>query len=150
MVAISIVALAVIVLVDFLTPVPPTERLHRLRQEMLALRASADSCRAALEREEARLRASDARLDSLRDAIEFYESLDPRGVPADSYDVYIETFRAYNEGVPGRAAAGDTHEAHWRACAEIVARHNAVADSARALAEELGLIRGASDREPGR
>ncbi len=149
MAAISVVALAIIALVDLLTPVPPTEHLHRLRLELRALRTAADSCRAALAREQAELRASDARLDSLRRAIRFYESLDPRGVPADSYDIYMNAFEAYNAGVPGRAAAGDTLAAHWRACTEIVVRHNAIADSARAVARQLGLIP-AEDAPPGR
>jgi hypothetical protein len=150
MFAISLIAFLAIAAVDFLTPEPPEEQLRRLRQGMLALRASADSCQAALAREEAGLRASDARFDSLKNAIDFYESLDPRGVPADSYEAYLETFRAYNEGIPERAAAGDSLQLHWQTCSEIVAQHNAIADSARAIAEGLGLIRGSSDRQPGR
>ncbi len=145
---ISLVAILVMVLVDLLRPVPPEDRLRALRDEMAVLRTAADSCRLALEAEEAALRASDARLDSLRSRIEFFESLDPRGVPADSYDLYIRAFNQYNAEIPGRAAAGETLGAHFDSCREITERHNFVADSALDLARELGLIR--ERREPSR
>jgi hypothetical protein len=141
MLTISVIIFLAIVAIDYLTPVPPQQRLRVLRQELAGLRTAADSCRSALEREEARLQASDARFDSLRNLIDYYEGLDPRGVPADSYEVYLDAFNTYNESIPERAAAGDTLRAHWEICRAMTSRHNAIADSARALAEELGLMR---------
>ena len=140
MLAISLIAFVAIVVIDLLTPIPPSERLRVLRQEMTDLRTAADSCRQALTSEEARLLASDERLDSLKALIDYYEGLDPRGVPADSYDVYIDIFNTYNEEIPARAAGGDTLQVHWTACRTLTEQHNAIADSARALAEELELI----------
>ncbi len=141
MFAISAIALAVIVIADLLRPVPPEDRLRLLREELTGLRAAADSCRLALDDEEARLRASDARLDSLKRRIDFFENLDPRGVPADSYDIYIRAFNAYNSRIPRRTAAGDSLQAHWEACRNLIEQHNLIADSALALARELGLVR---------
>ncbi len=138
--AISAVAFLAIVVIDLLSPIPPADRLRAQRQQMADLRAAADSCQAALVGEEARLLTSDARLDSLRAVIDYYEALDARGVPADSYEVYLEIFQAYNEGIPQRATAGDSLQAHWEACRELTVRHNSIADSARAIAEELGLM----------
>lgn len=138
---IALVAILVMVLVDLFRPVSPQDRLRALRDEMAALRAAADSCRLVLEAEEAAIRASDARLDSLRRRIDFFESLDPRGVPSDSYDVYIRAFNEYNSRIPARAAAGDTLGAHFDSCREITERHNLVADSALDLARQLGLVR---------
>ncbi len=140
MLAISAIAFVAIVVIDLLTPIPPSERLRVLRQEMTDLRTAADSCRQALASEEARLVASDERLDSLKALIDYYEGLDPRGVPADSYDVYIEIFNTFNEDIPARAAAGDTLQVHWAACRNLTQQHNAIADSARVLAEGLELI----------
>ena len=134
---------AVIVIVDLLTPIPPRERLRALRQEVAQLRAAADSCRSALEVEEAALVTDNARLDSLRQVVRHYEGLDPRGVPADSYEVYLDVFNTFNRGVPIQEAAGDTLRAHWQACLAIT-----LADSARAIAEEAGLLEDASAREP--
>ena len=140
MLAISVVAFVAIVVIDLLTPIPPNERLRVLRQEMTDLRMAADSCRQALDGEEARLRASDERLDSLKSLIDYYEGLDQRGVPADSYEVYIEIFNTYNEDIPARAGAGDSLRAHWAACRALTEQHNTIADSAQDLAEELDLI----------
>ena len=140
MLTIAVVAFVAIVVIDLLTPIPPSERLRVLRQEMADLRMAADSCRQALSGEEARLRASDERLDSLKSLIDYYEGLDPRGVPADSYGVYIEIFNTYNEDIPARAAGGDSLQVHWAACRELTEQHNAIADSAQGLAEELDLI----------
>lgn len=148
MFTISAVMFAVIVIVDLLTPVPPRERLRALRQEVAQLRTAADSCRSALEVEEAALLAASARLDSLRQVVRYYEGLDSRGVPADSYEVYLDVFNAFNRGVPIQEAAGDTLQVHWRACLAITEQHNALADSARAIAEEAGLLDDAAAREP--
>lgn len=142
---ISLVAILVMVLIDLFRPVPPETRLRALRDEMTVLRSAADSCRLALEAEEAALRASDARLDSIRTRIEFFESLDPRGVPADSYAVYIRAFNEYNAEIPARAAAGDSLSAHFDSCRQVTERHNFVADSALDLARELGLVRERGD-----
>lgn len=141
LITVSIVGAIAIVASDLLVPPSPEEQLRGLRPELAALRAAADSCTTALAREEARLRASDARLDSLKRRIDAFETLDSRGVPADSYDAYLETFNAYNAGVPDRTVAAETLQAHWRACRAIAERHNGIADSARAIAVELGLVR---------
>ncbi|UCF19823.1 MAG: hypothetical protein JSU87_18245 [Gemmatimonadota bacterium] len=148
MLTISVVVFVAIVTIDLLTPVPPAQRLRLLREELSNLRTAADSCLAALELEEEQLRASDARFDSLRNLIEHYEGLDPAGVPAESYDSYLQAFRAYNRGIPARAAAGDTLRSHWQACRDIVALHNQVADSALDIARELGKVSDSLIREP--
>jgi len=150
MLAVSAVALVAIIVSDFLVPPTPEDQLRILRHEMNELRLAADSCREAVEREEAELRAIDARFDSLRARIDYFERLDPRGVPADSYEAYLDVFNAYNAGIPERTAAGDTLEAHYQACRQLVWRHNQIADSARALAEELGLLRDSLGDEPRR
>ena len=148
MLAISVIAFIIIVVADYFRPIPPEVRMQALRHQVSELRAAADSCRSALEDEEARLRDSDARFDSLKSQIEYYEGLVPRGVPADSYDVYIEIFNDYNEGIPEREAAGERLEVNWEACRAITERHNQIADSAHALATELGLMRDSVLREP--
>ncbi len=148
MLAISVIAFIIIVVVDYFRPIPPEVRMQALRHQVSELRAAADSCRSALDDEEGQLRASDARFDSLKSLIEYYEGLNPRGVPADSYEVYLEIFTIYNEGIPEREAAGDTLEVHWEACRAITERHNQIADSALALATELGLMSDSLLREP--
>ncbi len=148
MLAIAATALVIMAVVDYLRPIPPEVQLRALRSQLTLQRAAADSCRAALEEEEARLRASDARFDSLKAMIDYYEGLDPRGVPADSYDIYIAIFNDYNNAIPAREAAGDTLRVHEQVCHAIIESHNLIADSALDLARELGVLRDTSTTEP--
>ena len=132
--------MVLIIVIDILRPASPEDRLFALRVEMKEARVVADSCRLALEDEAADVLAGDARIDSLGRVIANYESLDPRGVPVDSYEAYIRTFEAYNDGNPGLGAAEDSLRTHRAACVIIIDHHNQLADSARALAAELGLL----------
>lgn len=134
-------ALVAMAAYDLVRPRSPQEQLQSLRRELAKQRSAADSCRVALEREEATLRAHDARLDSLKDRIDGWESLHRSGVPADSYQLYIEAFNEYNDGIPDRNVAAEELQALWLTCREMALKHNATADSARKLAAELGLIR---------
>jgi hypothetical protein len=141
MLAIAFTGLVATIVADMIIPPSPEDRLIALRGVLTELRAAADSCRSALEREEEKLQAEDQRLDSLRTLIDQYETLDPRGVPADSYDTYLTIFNAYNSGIPLRTATAETLQAHWRECRGIAEQHNLTADSARAMATELGFVR---------
>lgn len=132
--------MVLIILVDLIRPPSPEARLEALRGDLREARAAADSCRAALDREEASLLAGDARLDSLRTEIERYESLDPRGVPAAEYDAYIAAFDAYNASIPDRKNAAARLQANWVRCRAITETHNEMADSARDFAVEAGLL----------
>ena len=147
MIAIAVTALAVMALIDYLRPIPPDVQLRALRTQLSEARAAADSCQGALDEEEARLRASDERFDTLKSMIEHYEGLDPRGVPADSYEIYIAVFNEYNDAIPQREAAGDTLRAHEQACHAIIDSHNLIADSALALARQLGVLRDTAEAE---
>jgi hypothetical protein len=148
MLAIGVTALVIMAVIDYLRPISPEVQLRALRNQLSEARSEADSCRAALGAEEARLRASDARFDSLKSMIDYYEGLDPRGVPADSYDIYIAIFNDYNEAIPQREAAGDSLRDHEQACHAIIGNHNVIADSAMDLARELGVLRDSSTTEP--
>ncbi|MGD2217083.1 MAG: hypothetical protein PVJ64_10010, partial [Gemmatimonadales bacterium] len=106
--AVAVTALAIMAVIDYFRPIPPEVQLRALRTQLSAAHSAADSCRTALDEEAARLRASDARFDSLKSMIDYYEGLDPRGVPADSYEIYISIFNDYNAAIPEREAAGDT------------------------------------------
>ncbi|MGH7545312.1 MAG: diguanylate cyclase [Gemmatimonadota bacterium] len=121
------------------SPPSPRERLEEMRTSLVTLRSAADSCRTALDAEERAFQAYTRNLDSLRARIGGYESLDPRGVPADSYVAYLEHFNRYNTGVERREAASESLQAHWNACRAVAETHSAVADSARTLARDLGL-----------
>lgn len=118
-------------------PPGPRERLEALRVELGSARASADSCRVAVEAREARFHRYGARVDSLRDRITEYEALDPDGVPGDRYAEYLETFDRYNETVPEWGERADSLQTEWEACRALTEIHNALADSARGMLQEL-------------
>lgn len=140
MLILSAIAFVIILVSDLIVSPSPREQLRAVTPRLERLRAAADSCQESLEEERSRIEAADVRFDSLRNRIDYYEDLDPRGVPADSYRAYIETFEEYNRGIPARTAAGDTLKAHWEICRRIVQEHNALVDTVRSLAEEAGLL----------
>lgn len=119
-------------------------RIDDLREELFRARASADSCRTSLRREEGRFDAFEERVDSLRGRVEGFEEVHPetggRGVPADSYETYMEAYERYNRTIPAWEERADSLEARWERCRAVVRRHNALADSLRALLVEHGLV----------
>jgi hypothetical protein len=121
---------------------PPTARqlFFELRDNLQLARQAADDCSVALRAEEDSFRAFRLRTDSVKSRIGSLEGLDRRGVPADSYRVYLEAVDSFNAAVPGWAAAADSIAAHRAACEDLVRSHNVLADSARGLAARANLI----------
>lgn len=112
------------------------QRLEQMRERLGDLRTEVDDCRLELAREEDAFNRFDARVDSLRELIADFEALDPRGVPGDRYEEYIESFERYNESVPRWQAQADSLQAHLATCRELARRHNLLADSLRTLLDE--------------
>jgi hypothetical protein len=121
---------------------PPTARqlFFELRGDLQLARQAADDCRVALRAEEDTFRAFRRRTDAMKSRIGFLEGLDGRGVPADSYRVYLEAVDSFNAAVPGWTVAADSIAAHRSVCEDLVRDHNVLADSARDLAARANLI----------
>lgn len=113
--------------------------IERLRSRVGDLRSSVESCRVALERERDSFNRYRTSVDSLREEVREYESLDDRGVPAESYDVYIQTFERYNESLPGWRTRADSLTAHDDVCRDLTMQHNEAAQSLRENLEEAGV-----------
>lgn len=109
------------------------DEIGPLRDELRVLRAATDSCRVALQGDAARMEAYDAHLDTMRARVRELESMDPRGVPADSYRIYLGAFDSYNDSVAGWSARADTVRARWERCRAVTETHNQLADSIRRL-----------------
>lgn len=105
---------------------PVRDRLHELR-------AAADSCQASIEGDAARFQAFDAHVDSLRERVRELEGRDRRGVPADSYAMYLEVFDEYNDSVDGWSNRADTVQTRWERCRMLTEAHNLLADSLREM-----------------
>lgn len=104
-----------------------------LRDTIAALRERADSCRSMVDDRAAQLRAYDRRLDSMRARVRALESLHRRGVPIDSYSVYMATFNAYNDSAAAWPPLEDTVRALDARCRAVAEQHNVLADSLREL-----------------
>ena len=100
-----------------------------LRDSLHVLRATADSCLDAVERENATLDAHRARLDSAEDRVRGLEDPELGGVPADSYAVYLEAFRGYNDSVAAWSAHADSLRVRDARCRAIAEAHNRITDS---------------------
>jgi len=147
LVAAGVVTVAAIVSVA-LRPRSPRQMFFDLRPDLQLARQDADSCRSALDVEEDSFRAVVQRTDSMRARIGGFERLDRRGVPVDSYRVYLETIDSFNSSVPDWAAAADSLSVHRDSCEALILRHNVLADSARELAQRANLID--SSLDPGK
>jgi hypothetical protein len=116
----------------------PGDPHEALRDTIAELRTQADSCRIEVNGGAADLRAYDRRLDSMRERVRELEALDRRGVPADSYAIYMTAFTAYNDSAaawpPLEQAVRDL-DARCRAVAE---HHNILTDSLRRLVLPAG------------
>lgn len=111
--------------------------LERLRDGLGRLRAASEECQIAVQREERAFEEYRAEVDSLRQEIRDFESLDDRGVPAEQYEEYLEAFDDYNESVPLWEERADSLRARSEACRALVERHNTLADSLRTFIEQV-------------
>lgn len=116
----------------------PADPVLELRERLQMARLSADSCRTALEVEEAELHAYSAQLDSMRIRVREYEGLHPDGVPVDSYAPYMRAFDLYNDSAATWSERADTVRARLARCQDIVRAHNLLGDSLRRLIVERG------------
>jgi len=112
--------------------------IRALRDGVYEARIAADSCRFSLAVEEGRLQRFSQLVDTLHTEVRDFEALDPRGVPEERYDAYLERFHAYNDAVAEWEARAERLRAHESECRSIIEAHNALSDSLRRrLVEEL-------------
>ena len=117
----------------------PNEQLEPLRQSLHSLRTQLDSCRVDASDEEEAFRLHSDAADSLGARLRDLEGLHPEGVPADSYPVYLDVFREYNDAVSGWDAKAENAQQAWQECRELTEEHNRLADSLRLRLVDLGL-----------
>ncbi|HEX6306810.1 MAG TPA: hypothetical protein VFZ69_01415 [Longimicrobiales bacterium] len=125
--------LLLVVAVRVVRSLRPPDPAIVLRDSIAGLRASADSCRIEVDSGAAGMRAYGRTLDSMRARVRGMEALDPRGVPADSYDIYMAAFDAYNDSVEAWPEREDSVRALDARCRDLALHHNALTDSLRAL-----------------
>jgi hypothetical protein len=107
--------------------------IAEMRSIVAELRAAADSCTTALDISQSELLEYNERLDSLRLRVRGMETLPPRGVPADSYDIYLRLFGLYNDSAQAWEGRVESLQVERELCREVTDRHNAAVDSLRRL-----------------
>ena len=107
--------------------------LEALRDTLVTLRTHADACRFEVDQRAADLRAYDRRLDSMRARVRELEALDERGVPVDSFRLYMSVFNAYNDSVAAWPPLEDSVRALDARCRNVAEQHHVLADSLRDL-----------------
>lgn len=112
-----------------------SERLNieRQRRNLGLLRTASHECVAEVEQAQGRLESQNTRVDSLRAVVREMESLDPRGVPSERYEAYLETLEAYNLSTDAWQARADTLAARRDRCETLVRYHNALQDTVEAM-----------------
>lgn len=146
--AVALLGVAAVVAWDYFGPPSVRERAAAVQDSLRGLRAGVDSCRMAVTSEEAGFRRYDERVQELRERVRAYEGLDPRGVPQDSFEVYMDVFERYNEAVPRWKARAESLQAHSERCRRRTQAHNELADSLRTLLVELGEVDDAGEGGP--
>jgi hypothetical protein len=107
--------------------------IAEMRSMVAELRAAADSCTTALELSQSELLEYNERLDSLRLRVRGMETFLPRGVPADSYDIYLRLFGLYNDSAEAWEGRVESLQMEREQCRAVTDRHNAAVDSLRRL-----------------
>lgn len=101
----------------------------RLQGDVRQARSTAESCRQELGVREAAFRRLDLRVDSLRQVVDRFEAMDPRGVPQPEYEAYLEVVARYNGAVEAWERRADALREAEGACRAAVEQHNLLADS---------------------
>ncbi|CAN5720414.1 hypothetical protein BH23GEM9_BH23GEM9_12550 [soil metagenome] len=110
--------------------------VEEMRENVNELRMAADSCRTVLDRSHGELLEYNERLDSMRGRVREMEALHPRGVPADSYGVYMGAFSRYNDSAGTWGDRVNELQVELEDCRVLTETHNAALDSLRRLLRE--------------
>jgi predicted nucleic acid-binding Zn-ribbon protein len=110
-----------------------------LRDEVRHVRAELNRCLDEMEIRERAFREQEEATSVLRSRVEAYEAQDDRGVPADQYTEYLETFDEYNESLPEWEERGEALREVSTECRELARRHNFLADSLSSFLVQQGL-----------
>ncbi|HKJ02672.1 MAG TPA: hypothetical protein VJ997_09460 [Longimicrobiales bacterium] len=135
---------AVAVLASLAASVWTLVERSRTRQEILDLRdrvararISADSCTNVLAYDQMLFQQFDRVVDSLRGEVRVLEELDPRGVPEERYDEYMERFEGYNDSVAAWERRAEQLRASDAVCRTLIEAHNTLSDSVRGVLESM-------------
>jgi len=118
------------------------EEINRLREGLHQARVSADRCRSTLLTSEASLLALGITIDSLRNRVDSFETMNGTGVPARRYTEYLSIFDSYNDSVEVWGVREQRLRTVESSCRSTIEAHNAVRDSLQAVLGAAGIDAG--------
>jgi len=146
LVGLFILGTAAPLLIDRWRGPSPREIAEGLRVEAEGLRPLIDACLTTRARIELRFQEHVRVTAELRAAVDSLESLDPRGVPSDSYEEYLALVDRFNIATREWEVRSEELLSYDPRCRELIAAHNALGDSARRILAEEGI--GVLERPP--
>jgi hypothetical protein len=118
----------------------PRGQMELAREQVRDAQGQVERCLEGLGVAEEAFVSQRTETEALRARIRRLEGMDLRGVPADSYTVYLETVDRFNASVERWGDRGDDLEGQWEACRELIEDRNARADTFRVRLQAMGLL----------
>lgn len=118
----------------------PLRKAELLRGEVREAREAWEGCLDTLAVMERRFRTQARETEALGEQIRALEGLDPRGVPADRYEGYLDAVDRFNAGITAWGAWAVALERRQAECRGLIEARNVLADSLRLLLEEAGYL----------
>ncbi len=118
------------------------DEVNRLRDGLYRARVASGRCRGSLQTSEASLLGLGITIDSLKNQVDSFESLDGRGVPGDRYAEYLDIFDSYNDSVEVWEGRERRLRSVETACRATIQQHNALTDSLKVVLTEAGIETG--------
>jgi hypothetical protein len=118
----------------------PRGQMELAREQLRAAQDDVERCLAGRDVAEREFTDQQTETQALRARIRRLEGLDARGVPADSYTVYLETVDRFNASVERWGDRGEDLDGIQSACRELIDARNAWSDTFRVRLEVMGLI----------
>jgi hypothetical protein len=118
----------------------PRVRADAVREEVRLAQAEAERCMEHLAASNLRFQSQRRQTQAFQSRIDALEALDDRGVPADSYDVYLETVERFNASIEGWELRGEALVTTQQRCRALVEDRNVLADSLRRILVEMGYL----------
>jgi len=117
----------------------PTAIAMERRAELRSIRGQVNACLATQDRVELRFQSLTRQTRGHRDELDYLESLDPRGVPSERYDRYLDLVEAFNASIPEWERQAVDLRLHEARCRTLIELHNVHADSLQRFLVEHGI-----------
>lgn len=118
----------------------PRGQMELAREQVRDAQAGVDRCLEGLGMAEEAFVSQRTETEALRAQIRRLEAMDARGVPADSYVVYLETVDRFNASIERWGSRGDEVGGQYDTCRALIEDRNAKSDTFRVRLQTMGLL----------